>query len=84
MGKTNIEQRPQNANLISRTCARSMQIFLHRPSTFLPPKEAQGKVRQSQGRAAANNFAFSRADFRVHRDPLDHLSVKLYTTISTK
>ena len=27
---------------------------------FLPPKEAQGKVRQSQGRAAANNFAFLR------------------------
>ena len=41
--------------LISRTCAWSMQIFL-------PPKEAQAKVRQSQGRAAANNFA------------LDHLS----------
>ena len=39
--------------LISRTCAWSMQIFL-------PPKEAQGKVRQSQGRAAANSFAFSR------------------------
>ena len=36
--------------LISRTCACSMQILL-------PPKEAQGKVRQSQGRAAANNFA---------------------------
>ena len=35
--------------LISKTCAWSMQIFL-------PPKEAQGKVRQSQGRAAANNF----------------------------
>ena len=29
-------------------------------ANFLPPKEAQGKVRQSQGRAAANNFAFSR------------------------
>ena len=29
---------------------------------FLPqwPKEAQGKVRQSQERAAANNIAFSR------------------------
>ena len=27
---------------------------------FLPPKEAQGKVRQSQGMGAANNFAFSR------------------------
>ena len=27
---------------------------------FLPPKEAQGKVRQSQGRAVANNFAFLR------------------------
>ena len=27
---------------------------------FLPPKEAQGKVRQSQGKAPANNFAFSR------------------------
>ena len=26
---------------------------------FLPPKEAQGKVRQSQGRPAANIFAFS-------------------------
>ena len=26
---------------------------------FLPPKEVQGKVTQSQGRAAANNFAFS-------------------------
>ena len=37
--------------LISRTCAWSMQ-------TFWPPKGAQGKVRQSQGRAAANNFAF--------------------------
>ena len=35
--------------LISRTCAWSMQIFL-------PPKEAQGKVKQSRGRAAANNF----------------------------
>ena len=47
---------------------------------FLPPEEAQGKVRQSQGRAAANNFAFlhwcAKTDFRVHRDPLDHLSVK--------
>ena len=44
---------------------------------FLPPKE--GKVRQSQGRAEANNFAFShlhaKTDFRIHRDPLDHLSV---------
>ena len=37
---------------------------------FLPPKETQGKVRQSQERAVANNFAFSRV-----RDPLDHLSV---------
>ena len=36
---------------ISRTCAWLMQIFL-------PPKEAQGKVRQSQGMAPANNFAF--------------------------
>ena len=27
---------------------------------FLPPKEAQGEVRKSQGKAAANNFAFSR------------------------
>ena len=27
---------------------------------FVPPKEAEGKVRQSQGRAAAKNFAFSR------------------------
>ena len=36
---------------------------------FLPPKEPQGKVRQSQGRATANNFAFSKTDFRVHRDP---------------
>ena len=47
-------------------------------ANFLPPKdmkEAQGKVRQSQGRAAANSFAFSRV--RVHRDPLDHLSVKV-------
>ena len=42
-------------------------------ANFLPPKEAQGKVRQSQGRAATNNFA--KTDFRVHRDPLDHLSV---------
>ena len=61
--------------LISRTCAWSMQIFL-------PPKEAQGKVRQSQGRAPANNFAFSRqhakTEIRVHRDPpLDHLSVSV-------
>ena len=40
---------------------------------FLPPKEALGRVRQSQGRVAANNFAFSRkrakTGFRVHRDP---------------
>ena len=47
---------------------------------FLPPKEAQGKVRQSQGRAAANNFAFLRlrakTDFSVHMDPSDHLNVK--------
>ena len=27
---------------------------------FLQPKEVQGKARQSQGRAAANNFAFLR------------------------
>ena len=39
--------------LISRTYAWPMQIFL-------PPKDAQGKVRQSQGRAPANNFAFLR------------------------
>ena len=51
---------------------------------FLPPKEAQGKVRQSQGRAPANNFAFSRY-FRANArklilgsigTPLDHLSDK--------
>ena len=41
---------------------------------FLPPKEAQGKVRQSQGRAEANNFAFSRLG--SIGTPLDHLSVK--------
>ena len=29
-------------------------------ANFLPPKVAQGKVRQSQGRAAANNVVFSR------------------------
>ena len=40
---------------------------------FLPPKEAQGKVRQSQGRAAANNFAF------IGNPPLDHLRVKVMT-----
>ena len=39
---------------------------------FLPPKEAQGKVRQNQGRAAVNNFAFSRTP-----PPLDHLSVNI-------
>ena len=39
--------------LISRICAWSMQIFL-------PTKEAQGKVRRSLVRAAANNFSFSR------------------------
>ena len=42
-------------------------------ANFLPPKKRKVKVRQSQGRAAANNFAFSRycakTDFRVHRDP---------------
>ena len=35
----------------------------------LPPKEAQGKVRQSQGRAPANNFALSRVrvrEFELH------------------
>ena len=45
--------------LISRTCAWSIQIFL-------PPKEAQGEVRQSQGRAAANNFAFLRSSIHNH------------------
>ena len=30
---------------------------------FLPPKEAQGKVRQSQGKAAANNFALTRENW---------------------
>ena len=39
--------------LISRSCAWLMHIFL-------PPKEVQGKVRQSQGRTAANNFALAR------------------------
>ena len=29
-------------------------------ANFLPPKEAQCKVTQSQGRAAAKNFSFSR------------------------
>ena len=37
--------------LISRTCAWSMQFFLL-------PKEAQGKVRQSQGRAGAITLRF--------------------------
>ena len=54
MGKTNFEQRPKNANL----CYLA-QLAHGRCKFFLPPKEAQGKVRQSQGRAAANNFAFS-------------------------
>ena len=53
---------------------------------FLPPKEAQGKVRQSQGRAAANNFVFSRfrakTDLRVHGTPLDHLRVNEYSYIT--
>ena len=54
---------------------------------FLPPKEAQGKVRQSQGRAAANNFAF-RANARKLilesiGTPLDHLSVKASSFINT-
>ena len=40
---------------------------------FLPPKEAQGKVRQSQGRAPANNFALILGSIGT---PLDHLSVK--------
>ena len=44
-------------------------------ANFLPPKEAQGRVRQSQGKAAANNFRCAKTDFRVHRDPLDHLKV---------
>ena len=45
--------------------------------SFLPPKEAQGKVRQSQGRAAAKNFAFSRKLILGSiGTPLDHLSVK--------
>ena len=59
--------------LISRPCAWSMQIFL-------PPKEAQGKVGQSQGRAPTNNFAFSRYARKLILGsigtPLDHLSVK--------
>ena len=42
---------------------------------FLPPKEAQPKVRQSHGNAVENNFAFL-TDFSVPRDPLDHLIVK--------
>ena len=52
---------------------------------FLPPKEAQGKVRQSQGRATANNFGF-----RVNAQklilgsigtPLDHLGVNIFASI---
>ena len=39
---------------------------------FLPPKEAQGKVRKSQ-----EGLRLIILRFRVHRDPLDHLSVKL-------
>ena len=38
---------------------------------FLPPKQAQDKVRQSQGRAAANKDP----------PPLDHSSVKLIKKI---
>ena len=37
---------------------------------FLPPKVAQGKVRQSHGRAVDNNIASIGT-------PLDHLSVKI-------
>ena len=62
--------------LISRTC-----VFF-----FLPPKEAQGKVRQGQGRAAANKFALrAKTDLRVHRDPpLTTLSVKGYCRKSNR
>ena len=46
---------------------------------FLLPKEAQGKVRQSQGRAPANNFAFRANAWKLILGsigtPLDHLSV---------
>ena len=63
MGKTNFEQRPKMLIYANWQNLRMVDAIF-----FLPPKEAQGKVRQSQGRAVANNFA--------HRDPLDHLSVK--------
>ena len=44
---------------------------------FLPSKEAQGKVRQSQGRAASNNFANARKLILGSiGTPLNHLSVK--------
>ena len=33
--------------------------------SFLPPKEAQGKVRQSQGRDAANNIAFNQFSVKM-------------------
>ena len=44
---------------------------------FLPPKEVQGKVRQSQGRAVANNFLSFRANAQKLilgsiGTPLDH------------
>ena len=44
---------------------------------FLTPKEAQGKIRQSQGRAAAKNFAFNARKLILGSigTPLDHLSL---------
>ena len=74
MGKTNLEQCPKMLiMLISRTCAWSMQIFL-------PPKEAQGKVRQSQGRLRPITLRFRAKARKLILEsigtPLDHLSVK--------
>ena len=45
MGKTNFEQRSKNANL----CLLSELAHGQGNFFFLPPKEAQGKVRKSQG-----------------------------------
>ena len=46
-------------------------------TNFLPPKDAQGKVRQNQGRAVANNFALRKLILGSIETPLDHLSLKL-------
>ena len=60
--------------LISRTCAWSMQIFL-------PPKEAQGKVRQSQEGLWPITLRFRDNARKLILGsigtPLDHLSVNI-------